>query len=141
MIVVNGRQLKRISLFSVAIVLVCSLAAPVNGYAQSDERIVMRCTYDGYNNQTLDFVIDLAAKTVSLTHTIEISGSQNVVQSSQPNLTQVTDDQITWASSNPDGSTSTDTLNRYTGQVVEHVIFQGGNLTNVMSCHWQQKQF
>ncbi len=127
------------SLFVAALVLSASFAQTAS-CAQLDQKIVIRCTYDGYNNQTLDFEIDLAAKTISGTHTFKDPNGANVVQPIKPDLTQVTDDQITWTISDSNRSL-TDTLNRYTGQIVEHIAFQGGNITNTMSCQRQQKQF
>jgi hypothetical protein len=135
-----ARVFRNQRIFFTAAIFAFTFIAPAVSYAQDNQKIVMRCTYDGYNNQTLDYVIDLGARTVSLTHTIEIPGAQNVVQSSQANVTQITDDQITWASSNQYAS-NTDTLNRYTGQVVEQVTMPEGNHTNTMSCQRQQKQF
>ena len=132
--------MKKVSHWSVGIALMAvALLTPSASYAQGDQKIVMRCLYDGYTNQTLDFVIDLAAKTVSETHTVSAGGS-DVVENVQPKLTQVTDDQISWAFADANRSV-TDTLNRYNGQVVEHIVFQGSNLTNHMSCQREQKQF
>ena len=106
-------------------------------YAQAEQKIIVRCTYDGYNNQTMDFAIDLAARTIYRTHTFKDPNGANVVQNAQPNLTAITDDQITWAF-----GSSTATLNRYTGQIVEQVRIPGqAAITNTMSCQRQQKQF
>ena len=118
-----------------------AVATPAASSAQTEQKIVMRCTYDGYNNQTLDYVLDLAAKTVSLTHTIEVLG-QRQVNRYAGSLTQVTDDQIIWVYSDQARSV-TDTLNRYSGQITEQVTFHDGNNlpVNVLSCHRQQKQF
>lgn len=117
-----------------------NLLVPTASYAQTDQRIVLRCTYDGYNNQTEDYVIDLAANTISETLTMEKSGGPTVVQTSQWNLAQVTNDQITWVESNNIRS-STSTLNRYTGQIVEKGVAGGTSFTAISSCQRQQKQF
>lgn len=103
-------------LFVAALVLGASFAQTAS-YAQPDQKIVMRCTYAGYDNQTLDFVIDLAARTISGTHTIKGPNGSNVVQPIQATLTQVIDDQISWTFSDTNRSV-TDTLNRYSGQIV-----------------------
>lgn len=118
-----------------------TLLAPAISHAQGDQNIVMRCTFDGYTNQTLDYVVDLAAKTISLTHTTEMSGAPAIINHFTGSITQVTDDKISWGYSDS-YRTVTDSLNRYTGQIVEQIVSQtAGNFTVLMSCRRQQKQF
>jgi len=115
------------------------MAASSAAQAQGDQTIVMRCTFDGYTNQTLDYVVDLAAKTMTLTHTLT-GISQPMVTHYSGRVTEVTDGEIVWTYTDPN-RTVTDTLNRYSGQIVEHVVVSGDNITALESCRRQQKQF
>lgn len=134
----SGHFLGKKKLFAASLVTGAILAT--GAFAQTDPKIVMRCTYDGYNNQTMDFAVDLDARTISGTHTINMPGAAPAVITFQPNLGPVTNDQITWTYSDSNRSV-TDTLNRYTGQIVERIMFQGSNLTNTLSCQRRQRQF
>ena len=104
---------------ALALAALLALAAPSIAQAQSDQKIVMRCTFDGYTNQTLDYVVDLAAKTMSLTHTTT-GLSQPMVNHYSGRVTEVADAQIVWTYSDTT-RTVTDTLNRYSGQIVSQV--------------------
>ena len=83
----------------------------------------------------------MSARTVSLTHTTTVSGAP-IIEHYTPDLTQVADDKIAWTYRYNDGTfSSTETLNRYTGQVVAQIASPGANTTVLMSCQRQQKQF
>ncbi len=124
----------------VALALAALLAMDAPSQGQGDQPIVMRCTFDGYTNQTLDYVVDLAATTMTLTYTLT-GLSQPIVSHYSGHVTDATDAQIVWTYSDLT-RTVTDTLNRYSGQIVSHVAVQGGdNVTTLQSCTRQQKQF
>ena len=115
-----------------ALALAALLAMDAPSQAQSDQPIVMRCTFDGYTNQTLDYTVNLAAKTMTLTHTLT-GLSQPIVSHYSGLVTDVTDAQIVWTYSDSTRIV-TDALNRYSGQIVSHIAVQGGdNVTTLQS--------
>lgn len=117
-------------------------AATVPAQAQSDQKIVMHCIYDGNGSPTVDYVIDLAAKTVSITKTIKVGGPPQITTATAA-LTQVTDEKMNWVYFNLDeGVQTNEALDRYTGRIVTQTTQRNGapQVKGQMSCQRQQKQ-
>ncbi|HTW36513.1 MAG TPA: hypothetical protein VMD53_17980 [Rhizomicrobium sp.] len=113
--------------------------APTAAHAQSDQTIVLICTYNPNPAAfRYSFTIDLQGKTV-----VEENITSPGPQPYQGTVTQITDQQITWID-HPIGSSSTYILNRYTGQLVTRVTDGPPEAIGRVveyTCQKQQKQF
>ena len=116
------------------------LLASAKSYAESDQLIVMECTY-GNPEIRMTITLDLPAKTAAVTTLFpNAGGSPDPIRDADPNgtVTQISDDQITFVSNQGTINQWTHTLNRYTGN---DTVKKGSEWSVDYICHKQQKQF
>jgi hypothetical protein len=109
-----------------------SSADPSSVFAQTDQKIVLSCTFPQGSRVVS---LDLAAKTMSMTSTMRNPGGSPdpAINIDEGRITQVTEEQVVWTAGGEQ-----DTLNRYTGSLM--VQNQGGT-GGPIPCQRQQKQF